>query len=108
MGHQYFNFFQLHFQLFGACDTFSELALLPPRFPFCSLLLLEARSQHQTQWRGRHRQRRQKILLPVPMLRCGLVERLGAVTTLCMLDEDTVCQPTSAIKEVFLVDSKVL
>lgn len=41
------------------------------------------------------------------MLQCGLVERLGAVTTLCMLDEDTVCQPTSAIKEVFLVDSKV-
>lgn len=41
------------------------------------------------------------------MLGCGLVERLGAVTTLCMLDEDTVCKPTSAIKEVFLVDSKV-
>lgn len=41
------------------------------------------------------------------MLGCGLVERLGAVTTLCMLDEDTVCQPTSVIKEVFLVDAKV-
>lgn len=52
-------------------------------------------------------QQRQQTLLPVPMLGCGLVERLGAVTTLCMLDEDTVCKPTSAIKEVFLVDSKV-
>lgn len=50
---------------------------------------------------------RQQTLLPVPLLGCGLVERLGAVTTLCMLDEDTVCKPSSAIKEVFLVDSKV-
>lgn len=41
------------------------------------------------------------------MLGCGLVERLGAVTTLCMLDEDTVCKPAAAIKEVFLVDAKV-
>lgn len=41
------------------------------------------------------------------MLECGLVERLGAVTTLCMLDEDTVCKPTAAVKEVFIVDSKV-
>ncbi|CAM9109976.1 unnamed protein product [Choristocarpus tenellus] len=45
-------------------------------------------------------------LLPVPLLGCGLIERLGAVTNLCMLDEDTVCQPTSAIEEVFLLDSK--
>lgn len=51
--------------------------------------------------------RKGRTLLPVPMLRCGLVERLGAVTTLCMLDEDTVCKPTADIKEVFLVDSKV-
>ncbi|CAM9208539.1 unnamed protein product, partial [Ectocarpus fasciculatus] len=55
----------------------------------------------------RRKQRCQDNFLPVPMLGCGLVERLGAVTTLCMLDEDTVCEPTSAIKEVFLVDSKV-
>ncbi|CAB1120290.1 unnamed protein product [Ectocarpus sp. CCAP 1310/34] len=66
--------------------------------------------QHQT-LRQHRRQRRRKqwcqdSFLPVPMLGCGLVERLGAVTTLCMLDEDTVCEPTSAIKEVFLVDSK--
>ncbi|CAM9975348.1 unnamed protein product [Ectocarpus sp. 12 AP-2014] len=62
--------------------------------------------------RQQRRQRRRKQwcqdnFLPVPMLGCGLVERLGAVTTLCMLDEDTVCEPTSTIKEVFLVDSKV-
>ncbi|CAM9569581.1 unnamed protein product, partial [Hapterophycus canaliculatus] len=58
--------------------------------------------------RGRRCRREQgrKTLLPVPTLGCGLVERLGAVTTLCMLDEDTVCKPTSTIKEVFLVDSK--
>lgn len=50
---------------------------------------------------------RERTLLPVPMLECGLVERLGAVTTMCMLDEDTVCKPTAAVKEVFIVDSKV-
>ncbi|CAM9177491.1 unnamed protein product [Discosporangium mesarthrocarpum] len=45
-----------------------------------------------------------RMLLPVPLLGCGLVERLGAVTNLCMLDEDTVCQSTSSIEEVFLLD----
>lgn len=92
----------LHYHLFEYCPC-------PVSF-FRVLSPLEAQSLRQTQQRrqGRdHRRRRQKTLLPVPMLRCGLVERLGAVTTLCMLDEDTVCQPTSAIKEIFLVDSKV-
>lgn len=67
----------------------------------------EANEVQEGQHAPKQTLRQRKIVLPVPMLECGLVERLGAVTTLCMLDEDTVCQPTSVIKEVFLVDSKV-
>ncbi|CAM9295439.1 unnamed protein product, partial [Chrysoparadoxa australica] len=47
-----------------------------------------------------------KTQVPIPLLQCHLIERLGGVTMLCMLDEDTVCNPYSAAQELFVLNPK--
>jgi hypothetical protein len=59
-------------------------------------------------WWGRKSGYRAPPLLPIPLLRCKIVERLGAVSMLCMLDEDTVCEPHPAAEELFVLNNKVL
>ena len=41
--------------------------------------------------------------LPVPLAKARLVEVLGAVTMICFIDDDVICEPFSVCEEVFLL-----
>ena len=44
-------------------------------------------------------------LLPVPMSKMRLLETLGAVTMVCFVDDDVICESFSVTEEVFLLQS---
>jgi len=47
-------------------------------------------------------------LLPIPLARTRLIEVLGAVTMVCFIDDDIVCEGFSVSEEVFLLKNREL
>ena len=43
--------------------------------------------------------------LPVPLTKARTLEVLGAVTMICFIDDDVICEPYSVTEEVFLLDA---
>ncbi len=43
-------------------------------------------------------------MMPIPLRRACLVDRLGCVTSFCVLDEEVVCKPYSIVEEVFILN----
>ncbi len=48
-----------------------------------------------------------RIAMPVPLRRTCLVDRLGSVSSFCVLDEEVVCKPCSTVEEVFILNNHV-
>lgn len=44
------------------------------------------------------------ILLSVPLARTRILEMLGAVTMVCFIDDDIICEPFSITEEIFFFD----
>lgn len=49
--------------------------------------------------------RRSHNMLPVPFVRNRLVEVLGAITRVCFVDDDVICEGFSVTEEIFLLNS---
>ena len=47
------------------------------------------------------------VFLPIPLNQCRVLERLGAITMVCFVDDDIICENYSVTEEIFLlVDQK--
>ena len=47
------------------------------------------------------------LFLPIPLNQCRVLERLGAITMVCFVDDDIICENYSVTEEIFLlVDHK--
>ncbi len=45
-----------------------------------------------------------RMAIPIPLRRTCLVDRLGSVTSFCVLDEEVACKPYSIVEEVFILN----
>ncbi len=45
-----------------------------------------------------------RMAMPIPLRRTCLVDRLGSVTSFCVLDEEVACKPYSIVEEVFVLN----
>ena len=47
------------------------------------------------------------LFLPIPLNQCRVLESLGAITMVCFVDDDIICENYSVTEEIFLlVDQK--